>query len=346
MTCQFFLPAFAAILILAGASATAWAAQLEVLINPDTESSPFHIRYQKTIFIEYPEDGLIRDQLSEQDWQVVRSADSSNPGVRDLMGRINQNILDSKSQASVSDLSVSYDIHLRSFGDHMSIDYNVVLNGDISNYIITKDSQMALIDLGWRGLSAYDDVIIDGIEINLPVSILESRSPGTHELLAGTAADDILLQPIINADFILERPMLDWYYLFDPIGVSVDAGTSGLGDEMAGHAVSAWTLGESNVRAGTQTEHEFEAVVTLDRGYTIRSIQPADDAIIRVVGFGVLDTLDGVEIAGVTPTVPEGFTTTTTFTGYFPFFTGYNIVGLVIIAGIAFFLVRRWLRKR
>ncbi len=346
MTCQFFLFAFVAILILAGASAPAWAAQLEVLINPDTESSPFHIRYQKTVFIEYPEDGLIHDQLNGQNWQVTGSADSSNPGVQGLMDQMNRNMLDSGSWVSISDLVVSYDMHLRPFDGHTSIDYNVILNGDISNYVITKDSQMALIDLGWRGLSAYDDVIIDGTEINMPVSILESYSPRTHELLVGTAAGDVLLQPIINADFILEWPMTNWYFLFDPMGIGVDAGTLDLSNEMADHAVSTWHISSECCLNPSPTHREFETIVTLDREYTIKIFKPADNAIVRVMGFGSLDTLDGVEVAGVTPTVPEGFTTTTTSTGAFPFSTGYNIFGLVIIAGIAFFLVRRWLRKR
>ena len=201
-----------------GASTPAWAAQLDVLINPDAESSPFHIRYQKTVFIEYPADGQIHDQLSGQEWQVEGTADSSNPGARDLIRQLNQNILDSGSQASISDLSVSYDIHLRPFGDYTSIDYTVVLEGEISNYLITRDSQRALIDLGWRGFSAYEDVVIDGAEINLPISILESHAPETYGLLAGTAADDVLTRPLINADFILEQPMTNWHFLFESHG--------------------------------------------------------------------------------------------------------------------------------
>ena len=311
--------------------------RLNVLINPDTESSPFHIRYQKTVFIEYPEDGLIHDQLSGQDWQVVGSADASSPDVQNLMGELNRNIFASGSQATVSDLEVSYNIHLQPIADHTSIDYTVVLDGTISNYLITQDSQKALIDMGWRGFSAYGDVVIDGVELNLPISILASHSPETYDLLAGTAADDVLLQQLINADFILEQPMTNWHFLFDPTGINVDAGTFGLSDEIAGHVVSAWTMGESSLREGIQIEREFEATVTLDREYTIRSLQSADNAVVRVVGFGTLDVLDGVEIVGVTPTPPEGYTTTST--GDFPIFIIYGMAGLAAVAGIGFFFV-------
>ena len=339
MECRFLMPVFVAVLIVVGASTPAWAAQLYVSIDPDDESSPFNVRYQKTVFIEYPKDGLIRDQLGGRDWQVAGSADSSNPGVQDLMDQMNRNIHDSGSQASVSDLDVSYDIHLKPFDGHTSIDYNVILNGDISNYIITKDFRRALIDLGWRGLGAHDDVVIDGVEINMPISMLASHSPGTYELLAGTAAGDVLLQPIINADFILKLPMTDWHFLFDPTGVSFEAGTFGLSDEMA---VSVWTLPEGCCHPLLiQIEREFEAVVTLDREYTIRSLQSEDNAVVRVIGFGTLDVIDGVEIVGTMPDPPDHRDSR-----YSPVFIIYGIAGLVAIAGVGFFLARRWFRKR
>ncbi len=334
---RLLLPAFVAILIAVGAATPVWAAQLEVLINPDAESSPFHIRYQKTVFVEYPEDGQIHDQLAGQEWVVAGIVDSSNPDVQNLMGHLNQNIFDAGSQASISYLEVSYNIHLQPFGDHTSIDYTVILEGTMSNYLITQDSQRSLIDMGWRGLSAYDPVVIDGVEINLPISILESHSPETYGLLAGTAADDVLTIPLINADFILEQPLTNWHFLFDPTGINVDAGTFGLSDEIAGHVVSAWTMGESSIREGIQTEREFEATITLDREYTIRSLQSADNAVVRVLGFGTLDILDGVEIAGVTPLAPEGFGTTST--GDFPIFIIYGMAGLAAVAGIGFFFI-------
>ena len=337
MAGQLVLPVFVAILIMVGASAPAWAAQLDVVINPNTESSPFHITHQKTVFIEYPEDGQIFDYLSGQEWVVEGTADSSSPDTQDLIRQLNQNIFDSGSQAFITDLEVSYDIHLQPFGDHTSIDYTVVLEGTISNYLITRDSQQALIDLGWRGLSAHDPVVIDGVEINLPFSILESHSPETYGLLAGTAADDVLTRPLINADFILELPLVDWHFLFDPTGIGVDAETFGLSEEISGFVLSKWTMGLSDIIIGVQGEREFEAVVTLDREYTVRSLQSADNASIQVVGFGALGTLDGIEIAGVTPNPPPDYFNPAT--GKFPIFIIYGMAGVAAVAGIGFFFV-------
>ena len=74
-------------------SSTAWAAQLEARINPNTESSDFKINYQKTIFIEYPDGGELFDELRLKEWTVSGTADSSNPGVQDLISKLNSKIL-------------------------------------------------------------------------------------------------------------------------------------------------------------------------------------------------------------------------------------------------------------
>ena len=292
------------------ASTPAWAAQLSAHIYPEDESLSFKINCQKTVLIEYPEGGLIRDQLNGQDWQVAGSADSSNPGVQDLMDQMNRNILASGSRASISDLNVSYDIHLKSLDGHTSIEYDVILRGHISDYIIMKDSQRALIDIGWRGLGAHDDVVIDGVEINLPISILKSHLPETYELLAGTEADEILLQPIINTDYILEQPMANWDFRIDrPV---VDQGLDGSG-RASEYTFSKWALGGfyglqlSNNVVGTQV------TVTLDQEYTVKSKQTVDSAKISVLGYGKLGVLDGAEIIRVSPTMPEWIRTSVSY---------------------------------
>ena len=337
MSSRLMLPAFIAVLIMIGASTPAWGAQLEVILDPDEEASPFKIRYQKTVFIEYPEDGIIHDQLNGQDWVVSGTANITNPDVQKLVETLNQNIVNSGSQAHISDLQVTYNIHLQPITDHTSIDYTVSLNGSISNYLVTKDSQKSLIDMGWRGFTTNEPVIIDGVEINKPISILASHAPETYDLLIGTAADDVLLRDIMDASFILKQPMTNWHFLFDPTGINVDAGTFGLSDEIAGNVVSAWTMGESSIREGIQTDNEYEATITLDREYTVRSLQSADNAVIRIIGFGTLDVLDGVEIVGVTPEPAAGFNTTST--GDFPIFIIYGMAGLAAVAGIGFFIV-------
>jgi hypothetical protein len=326
-----------ATLIVVGSSTPVWAAQLDARINPNTETSPFKMNYQKTIFIEYPDGGKLFDELHTKVWTISGTADLSNSGVQDLMKKLNENIADDGSQARITDLNVLYDIHLKGRSINSSIDYKIILSGTLSEYVITKDQVRTLIDLGWRGLSTNQEIIIDGVDINHPINLLKSEEPLLYSIVANTDAEKILSNNMINADFIAEQPLTNWHFLFDPTGVTSDAATFGLDESIIGFVVSSWTMGESSIREGRQVERVFKAEINSDQKYVIRSVQSADQANLSTIGFGALDILDGVEIAGVTPTPPEGYATTST--GDFPVIIVYGMAGLAAVAGIAFFFI-------
>jgi len=326
-----------ATIIVVGTSAPAWAAQLDARINPNSESSPFKMNYQKTIFIEYPNGGQLFDELHAKTWTISGTADSSNQGVQNLMKRLNENIADSGSQARITDLNVLYDIHLKGRNINSSVDYKIILSGSLSEYVITKDQVRTLVDLGWRGLSTNQEIRIDGIDINHPINLFKVEEPLLYSIVAGTEAEDILSKNMINADFIAAQPLTNWHFLFDPTGVTSDAATFGLDKSISGFVISSWTMGESSLREGRQVERVFEAEVNSDQKYVIRTVQSADQANLSAVGFGALDILDGVEIIGVTPTPPDGYATTST--GDFPIYIVYGMAGMAAVAGIAFFFV-------
>ncbi len=331
-----FLAVLIAGLFVIGSNSSVWAAQVDARINPNSNTSPFSYNYQKTIFIEYPNGGKIFDELHEKEWTVTGSADASNPGVQQLIASLNQKIQSDGSHAKISDLNVTYDFHLKGRNLNTSVDYKVVLKGTLTDYVITKDQVRALVDLGWRGMSTNDSVVIDGVEINLPISLLKDQEPAVYDILAGTEADSILSKSLINADYILEQPMTNWHFLFDPTGVTSDAATFGIDESISGFVVSSWTMGESSLREGRQVERVFEAPVSADQNYVIRSVQSSDQGNIAAIGFGALDVLDGLEIAGITPTPPEGYQTTST--GDFPVMIVYGMAGMAAIGGIAFFI--------
>ena len=323
-------------LVLVGTSSAAWAAQMDARINPNNDESPFKMNYQRTVFIEYPQTGQLFDLLRDKEWTVTGTADSSNPGVQQLISNMNQGISEKGSQARISDLNVFYNFGLHGRDIGTSIDYKVILEGTLVDYVITQDSQQTLVDLGWRGLSATGEVEIDGVEINIPLSIIESEEPELYNIISGTDAESVLTRNLINADFILEQPLTNWHFLFDPTGINADAMTFGLDESIAGFVVSSWTMGESSFREGIQVERTFEAEIIADQPYAVRSVQSADQGNLHIIGFGALDILDGLEIAGVTPTPPEGYATTST--GDFPVAIIYGMAGMAAIGGIAFFL--------
>ena len=324
-------------LIVIGTSAPAFGAQLDTRINPNNLESPFKMSYLKTIFIEYPNGGVLFDQLSTSQWTVFGTADSTNPGVQELMRDLNSGIQSDGSQARISDLNVIYEFQLKGRSIQTSIDYRVVLEGTITDYIITEDSQKKLVDLGWRGLTTTSPITIDGIEINIPLGVLETEEPILYNTFVGTEAESVLNRELINADFILEQPLTNWHFLFDPTGINADASQFGLDESIAGFVISSWTMGESSIREGRQVERIYEAEVMADETYTIRSVQSTDTANLSSVGFGALDILDGVEIIGVTPTPPDDYMTTST--GGFPIMIIYGMAGLAAVGGIGFFII-------
>lgn len=345
MSRTLFLTVLVACLFVIGSSSSVWAAQVDARINPNSDTSPFTYSYLKTIFIEYPNGGKLFDELHDKDWQVNGTADASNPGVQKLIASLNKKMQNDGSHSHISDLNVAYDFHLKGRDLQTSVDYKVILKGTLSGYVITKDQVRTLVDMGWRGIGTNESVVIDGVEINIPISLLKTEEPEVYAILQNTEADSILSKGLLNADFILEQPMTNWHFLFDATGINVDAATFGLDESISGFVVSKWTMGESSIREGIQTERVSEATITADETYTIRSVQSADQGTIAAIGFGALDVLEGLEIAGLTPTAPKDYGTTST--GGFPIAIVYGMAGMAAIGGVAFFIFsNRALKKQ
>ncbi len=314
----------------------AWAAQLDTEIDPANDSSPFTIKYLKTISIDYSNGGMLYDAMNGDVWTISGESNMSNPGVQNLAEQLNQKIVSDGSQSQVTDLMVSYDFSLRGNDTSATLDTKIQIEGQLEGYIIIRSSNGSQIDLGWRGLSVKDPVVIDGTDINILLNLLEVHEPGIHKILAGTEADEIFETNLIDADFLLEQPMTNWHFLFDPTGISASSVEYGISDAISGIVVSEWTMGESSLREGRQIEQEHEVELMLDQPYTITSIQSADAASVSIIGYGVLDRFsDGVEFAGVTPERPAG----TGDTGSFSVMIMYGMAGMAAVAGVVFFFV-------
>ena len=330
-------------LIVAGAVVPALGAQLEVELDPSVDSSSFKMTYQRTAFIEYPQGGNLAVHLDGTEWTLEGVAGVEDPAVRQLMNSLNSQILSDGSLASVDDLNVEYSFHLTGRNVNTSLDFKVVLTGNIINYVITQDQLRTLVDMGWRGLSSSESVVIDGVDVNIPLNMLRDNEPAIYELVQGTEAGDILSMPLINADFILELPMADWHFLFDPTGIIEESKDLGLSEELAGHVTSEWSMGTSDIFV-PQTAREWHAVITGDThptipgeiSYELIARQAADSGNIGIVGFGSLDVLDGVEIVGVTDEAPEGFGDPAT--GDFPVLIIYGMAGMAAVGGGVFFV--------
>lgn len=326
-----------ATLIVFSTTSSVWAAQLDARIVPMNPTSNFEMKYQRTVFIEYLEGGQLFDLLSGESRHSEVSADLSNPGVMDLREKLNQKIRNDGSGVQIDDLNVEYSATLTGRNSNTAIDYKLIISGTLTNYVIKQDQVRSLIDMGWRGMTISGPIVIDGVEINLPISTLKENEPAVYNFILGTEAESLLSESLINADGIKNQPLTNWHFLFDPTGINVDASQWGLSQEISGFVVSGYTMGESSLREGRQVEQEKEVDFTIDKNYVARSVQSADNANLQVIGFGAIDNLGGLEIVGVTPTPPEGYATTST--GGFPVGIIYGMAGLAAVGGGAIFII-------
>jgi hypothetical protein len=330
-----FLAVIFAGLLIIGSSTSVFGAQLEARLIPDADVANIKMKFQRTIYIEYKNGGELADALSLKNWQETFSVDASDPGVQNLIKKLNQKIASDGSGAQISDMHLTYTATLTGRGTNTSIDYKIELFPTLSHYNIQKYSpnSRSIIDLGWRGLSVTEPIEINGVDINLPINVLKSKEPEAYSIIAGTEAETLLSTPLMNADGIRDQPLSNWHALFDPTGINVDASTFGLSKEISGFVVHSFTMGESSIREGRQVEKEVTIEFTKDKDYSIRTVESADSANVAVVGFAAIDKLDGVEVLGITPQAPEGAGQTST--GGFPVMIIYGMAGLAGIGAIA-----------
>ena len=120
-------------------------------------------------------EGKLQDILKDKNWTIRKNADVTDPYTVDITLRLNQKLAQDGSRARISDLSVMYQAELRGQTNNASIDYRVVLSGTLYNYVITENTQRTLIDMGWTGIRITGPVLIDGYDINLPLSAINGK---------------------------------------------------------------------------------------------------------------------------------------------------------------------------
>ena len=309
------------------------------------------IKFQRSVIINYDNGGQLADQLSGLKISKTFSADSSYTGVNELRDRINYFLKNTaNSDAAVTDVKIDYDTTLTGRGLNTSIDYKVIVTLSLVNHIIRdfSGSSAGLIDMDWRGVVIEGPVVIDvrGIEneINIPISFVEDASPALYSAIQGTEAEAVLNTPLIDASGIKAQPLGNWHFLFDPTGINVDASQFGMSEELAGLVWSSYTMGESSLREGIQTEKEKSATFTTDTTYDLRTIESADAANVFVAGFANVDVLSNSEVFGFSPTAPEGFATTST--GGFPMMIIYGMAGMAAVVGGMVFIISEKKRKK
>ena len=332
-----------AIVAISGLAPVFASSQLEVTIDPNSDTAVAKMTYQRSVVMDYSQGGKLADTLAGKSDKISFTASSSTTGMNSLIAKLNSYMAAKGSQAQITDLDLEYLVTLTGRSDNASIDYKIVLRPTIENFVIKAGSGNAptLIDVDWRGFGALGPVVIStpmhgDVEINLPISAVETFIPSMGLAMKAGDAGELLNTRLLDGDGIKEQPIGNWHFLFDPTGIGVDAAQHGFA---TGSVLSSFTMGESSLREGLIREQVNEATFTSDKVYIIKTIESSANASIDIIGFANRDTLGSSEIFGVTPNAPEGYASTSS--GEFPAFILYGMAGMAAIGGVAMMLMSK-----
>ena len=335
--------AFLSIFITIGGISPVFASsQLEVSIDPNSDTAIAKMTYQRSINIDYSDGGNLAD-MNGLSKEISFSADSSNPSVQSLISKINSYMLSQNSQAQITDLTVEYKSLMTGRSTSMSVDYTVILHPTINNFVIKQGSgnEPTLLDVDWRGFGVIGPVIINtpaygDVEINLPISTFERFTPALALSIKASDAGQLVNTRLMDGDEIKAQPIGNWHFLFDPTGIGADASQYGF---QTGSVISSFTMGESSLREGLIREQVNESAFNSDKTYRITSFESSGNASIDIIGFANRDALGTSEIFGVTPNAPEGYASTSS--GEFPAYILYGMAGMAAIGGAAMMMVSK-----
>ena len=335
-------------IVISGLSPVFASSQLEVTIDPNSDTAYAKMVYQRSINIDYSDGGNLAETMNGKIEKISFTAISSNPSVQSLIANLNSYFVSQGSQANVSDLSLEYKSTLTGRSTSMSVDYTIILRPTIENIVIKHGSgnDPTLLDADWRGFGALGPVVINtptygDVEINLPISSFEKFTPSLALSLKASDAAELLSTRLMDGDEIKAQPIGNWHFLFDPTGIGADASQYGF---QTGSVISSFTMGESSLREGLIREQVTEGSVTIDKTYKVTSFESSGNASIDLIGFANRDVLGTSEIFGVTPNAPEGYASTSS--GEFPAFILYGMAGMAALGGAAIMIIsHRKLKK-
>jgi hypothetical protein len=335
--------AFLSIFITIGGISPVFASsQLEVSIDPNSDTAIAKMTYQRSINIDYSDGGNLAD-MNGLNKEISFSADSSNPSVQSLISKLNSYMASQGSIAQITDLTVEYKSLMTGRISSMSVDYTIILHPTINNFVIKQGSgnDPTLLDVDWRGFGVVGPVVINtpaygDVEINLPISTFERFTPALALSLKSSDAGEIMSTRLMDGDEIKAQPIGNWHFLFDPTGINADASQYGF---QTGSVISSFTMGESSLREGLIREQLHEGSVNIDKTYMVTSYESSGNASIDIIGFANRDVLGSSEIFGVTPNAPEGYASTSS--GEFPAFILYGMAGMAAMGGAAMLLISK-----
>ncbi|MDE2588606.1 MAG: hypothetical protein KGL95_02925, partial [Patescibacteria group bacterium] len=182
--------------------------------------------FEKSFYIHYPQGSKLQSILQNKNVTISFTEDANNnTDVKTLMDEIN-NYISTKghSAATMSNLVVDYKLLVTGYADHASFDYTLVLTPTVTNYMLNKptDGIPETLDASWMAFSITSPVAIytkqyGPIEINSPLSVIQSQLPDVYNEIKGTDASQIFTYAMLDTTKLFDQqPLNKWDSLFDP----------------------------------------------------------------------------------------------------------------------------------
>jgi hypothetical protein len=325
---------FLAIILVLGLVPYASAAQLDAKILSGEDVIEPSFQFLRIIYIEYPNGGEISESLRGQRQTVSFVADSSNPGMNELVRNLNENLKSIPSNSIVTDAQINYQAILQGNENNAVIEYKIQLTPTITNHVLEKEFEKSIVDANWRGISLDEPVMIQtkygSFDINNPKSALDVMMPNVSEKLQEIA---ILELPLMDASGILDLPLYKWHSLFDNTAIIPGAVEY---KYVGKNVITHYSMGECSIEVGPCNDREWIEEIELDKKYTIRMVESRDDATISLEGYVDSSQLDGVEVF---VTNLKSLVTQKPATDEFPATIMFGMAGMAVIGAVVMFVM-------
>ena len=326
--------ALASILV-TSAMIPAFGVQLDTLLIPKRGKADAFIKSVEVVYIEYPNGGKLQSILQNTKDVLAFTADKNTPGVKELIDKINNNLLKQKmSPVAVEDVKIDYKTELKADVKRATLEHNLKLGLVLTDFVLHAGSasEGTLIDLNWRGLYVNEPVVLKtedygDVDINFPSGYYYARHPEVIKELENTEAMTLLNKPAIDLRELTDLPIDKWSWLFDPTGSIRESERFGFQEVEGANVITFFAYGESSVETGTIREKASKVDFSINGvQYTVRNTSPPSSASIQVAGYAEESIQGTDEGALVFDNVPEGGGKS--YTGGFP------IVVLAVLGGL------------
>jgi hypothetical protein len=256
--------------------------------------------FTKNVAIDYSGGGKLKDLLNGKNMTISFSDTSSNnTSIKAFMENINTEFAtDRKTTATISNLTVNYQVQINGDDKGATIDYRIALTPILNGYVLNKGGGdvPTVFDISWMGFKMTGPVVIStsklgDLDINSPLGIIQNQLPDVYTVLKGTAAESTLQSNLIDASSLVGYPIEKWNSLFDPAYTLSDAVGYGYGGVKV--AVTGFAYGQSDIYQGSLKAQNTDVDFTADAKYHLTVIERASSGTIDADGHA-----NGYEVQG------------------------------------------------